>query len=287
MGIRLDHRAIFIMPRRTRIAMARMASFSLECVGWPRERIHFTIPFPAEPDQVRIRAGRTYRSGWRGQLERRLWHPLMNRANDALVMPSAIRRTMALLRQAEAAGDKVMLFGGWIQLHSIALQLLAAGQTLRLAPGSLIGTGGGFKELYPYGQAQIRQDLAQAIVDADGQPVLVRDTYGMAEGNWAAMQCARGNYHIPPWIYAVTLDDHDRFQDAPDSVGLLGYYDPFGGGSLFPAFFKTADRVRLVNGPRACDPQLTCPCGEEGAYLAQSSIQRVDLIDEAGCAAQI
>ncbi|NLH77673.1 MAG: hypothetical protein GX465_11610, partial [Acidobacteria bacterium] len=24
---------------------------------------------------------------------------------------------------------------------------------------------------------------------------------------------------------------------------------------------------RLVNGPRACDPQLTCPCGEEGAYL--------------------
>jgi hypothetical protein len=109
----------------------------------------------------------------------------------------------------------------------------------------------------------------------------------MAEGNWAAMQCTQGNYHIPPWIYAVTLDDDDQFQQASEAAGLLAFFDPFGGGRLFPAFFRTADRVRLVNPAADDDPARRCPCGDPGAYICQDSIQRVDLLDQAGCAAQI
>ena len=35
------------------------------------------------------------------------------------------------------------------------------------------------------------------------------------------------------------------------------------------------------------EPARVCPCGEAGAYISQDSIQRVDRLDEAGCAAQV
>ena len=280
-AMQADHRAIFIMPRQTRIAMARMAQFSTQGIGLAPTRVHFTIPFAAQPDQVRIRAGRTWRSGWAGVSERRLWHPFMRWMNGHVVNPLAVRSALSLLRQASAAGEKVLFFAGWTHLHAVALAILRQGAPLRLAAGSLIGSGGGMKERYPHTPAEIRADVAQALISADGEPVMVRDTYGMAEGNWAAMQCRQGNYHLPPWIKAFTLDANDALQSGDDSAGLLAFFDPFGGGELFPAFFKTADRVRLRTGAAAC------PCGEPGAFLAQGSIQRVDLLDEAGCAAQL
>lgn len=287
LGMRADHRAIFLMPLYSRIAMARMASFSVRRVGLPAERVHYTIPFAAYPDQVRIRAGRTYRDDWRGVIEARLLNPFMNNAFEKRVTPRMVRSTLQLLELSQSQGDKVLLFGGWSQLHAIALQILERGQALRLAPGSLLGAGGGFKERYPFSMDQIRSDLQTAIQLTDGQTTPVRDVYGMAEGNWAAMQCAAGNYHIPPWIFAVTLDEDDSFQAQSDSTGMLAFYDPIGGGRLFPSFFKTADRIRLINGSLAYDPAMTCPCGDPGAYIIQGSIQRVDLIDEAGCAAQV
>lgn len=287
LGMKADHRAIFIMPQQTRIAMARMAGFSIARVGLTEDRVHFTIPFSAEPDQVRIRAGRTYRPDFRGLLERKIYNPFMNWANESVVMPRAIRLTVDLLKQAQESGEKVLVFGGWIQLHAVAQEISARGTALRLAPGSLLGTGGGFKELYPFNQDQIRNDLEQVIQSVDGSPLPLRDVYGMAEGNWAAMQCSHGNYHIPPWVYAVTVDDDGEFQEQADAIGLLAFFDPFGSGNLFPAFFKTQDRMRLINGAGTYDPTLACACGDEGAYITKGSIQRVDLLDEAGCAAQI
>ena len=280
-AMQADHRAIFIMPRQTRIAMARMAQFSTQGIGLAPERVHFTIPFAAQPDQVRIRAGRTWRSGWAGMVERRLWNPFMHWMGDRVVTPRAVQSTVSLLRQASAAREKVLLFAGWTHLHAVALDILRQGTPLRLTPGSLVGSGGGMKERYPHTPAEIRATVAQAMTSADGEPVMVRDTYGMAEGNWAAMQCRHGNYHLPPWIHAATVDANDALQTGADTTGLLAFFDPFGGGELFPAFFKTADRVHLLRG------DASCSCGEAGAYLAQGSIQRVDLLDEAGCAAQL
>ncbi len=283
-GMQADHRAIFFMPQRTRIAMARMAAFSVTRVWTNEARIHFTIPFPAYPDQVRVRAGRTLRPGLAGEIERRLLHPFMAWMNDHAVTPAAVRKTVSLLRRSAAAGEKVLLFGGLVQLHAVALALQARGERLILAPGSLLGTGGGLKEQYAIPPDDIRATLAQVFALSDGRPIPIVDTYGMAEGNWAAMQCRAGNYHLPPWLYAATLDADDRLQAGPDTTGLLAFFDPFGGGNLYPPFFRAADRVRLIRGDR---PDWQCPCGDPGAYLARASIQRVDLLDEAGCAAQV
>ncbi len=280
-------RAIFIMPRRARIAMARMASFSVRRLGLPDDRIHFTIPFPAEPDRVRIRAGRTFRSGWEGTLERRVWFPFMNWMQIHYVTPRAVHATIDLLDRAEAAAERVLVFGGWVQLHAIAQELQSAGRRLQLSPGSLLGSGGGLKELYPFSTAQIRYDLAQTVQLSSGEPAPVRDVYGMAEANWVAMQCQHGSYHIPPWIYARTLDEDGCLLEELDSVGLLAFFDPYGGGRLFPSFFKTADQVRLIRADGSGDAHHRCPCGETGAYITQDSIRRVDLLDEAGCAAQV
>jgi hypothetical protein len=287
LGIQTVQRVIFVMPREARIAMASMASFSVQRLGLAEDRIHFTIPFPARPDQVRIRAGRTFRSGWPGTLEREVLNPFMTWMQDHYVTPRAVRTTIDLLQEAEVAGERVLVFGGWVQLHAIAQALERAGCEISLAPGSLLGSGGGLKELYPFTPAQIREDLASVVKLANGQPIPVRDVYGMAEGNWVAMQCHQGNYHIPPWVYARTLDEDDRLQEDADSVGLLAFFDPYGGGPLFPAFFKTADQVRLILGEGEGDADRRCPCGETGAYITQDSIQRVDLLDEAGCAAQM
>ena len=287
LGVEGVQRAVFVMPRHTRIAMARMAAFSVQRLGLGDDRVHFAIPFPADPDKVRIRAGRTFRPGLSGLVERRLWHPFMGWMQGRVVDPRAVRTTVDLLGRAEAGGERLLLFGGWVQLHAVALALREAGRRLRLAPGSLLGTGGGLKELYPCTPAEIRADLGQVITLADGQPIPVRDVYGMAEGNWAAMQCSAGSYHVPPWIYARTLDEDDGLQQAADSTGLLAFYDPYGGGRLFPAFFKTADRVRLIHGNGSGDAAPCCLCGEPGTYILRDSIQRVDLLDEAGCAAQI
>jgi hypothetical protein len=236
---------------------------------------------------VRIRAGRTYHPGFQGIVERRLLNPFMNWMNEHYVNRQAVQRTLAFMRQAQSQGEKLLLFGGWVQLHAVALELKRTGQVIHLAPGSLVGSGGGFKENYLSSQATIREDLRQVIKISNGEPLPIKDTYGMAEGNWAAMQCRSGNYHIPPWVYAVTLDENGNFISQPDQPGLLAFFDPFGGGRLFPAFFRTADRMHLVNSDAAEYPTLACPCGESGAYIMQDTIQRVDLIDEAGCAAQI
>ena len=286
-GMEAEHRTVFIMPKRSRIAMAQMAQFSFRRLGIPEERVTFAIPFNAEPDQVRIRAGRTFRSGISGMMERKVWHPFMNWASDNKVTPRAVEATLKVLRETANSGEKVMVFGGWVHLHAVALALMENGEVLELAPGSVLGTGGGFKELYPHGPETIRADLAKTLRIKGGDATPFRDVYGMAEGNWAAMQCDHGNYHMPPWLYAVTIDLDDHIQTGSDTTGRLAFFDPYGGGDLMPAFFKTADQLRLLNGATVYNPACDCACGEVGTYIARDSILRIDLMEEAGCAAQI
>ena len=268
--------------------MARMAAFSVRRIGLAEERIHFTIPFPAFPDQVRVRGGHSFREGWRGEIEKRLSYPFMNWANQHLVTPQAVQKALRLAQQASQNGERLLLFGGWSYLHDLALKVLQEGSApLRLAQGSLLGTGGGFKEFYPHKPEQIRQDVSRAFTLSDGSPLPLRDVYGMAESNWAAMQCQAGNYHIPPWVYAVVLNEEGLFRIENKARGVLAFFDPFGGGSLFPAFFRTADQVELVGGFPDGYQGFECPCSEPGAYITKDFIQRVDLMNEAGCAAQL
>jgi hypothetical protein len=285
-GIDLDTRLIFVMPEETRIAMAQAARFGTEKLGYvARGQVNYTIPFPASPDVIRIRTARTLRPGLRGWFERHIAAPFMNWMGEHMAIPRSIRATVEVLRRSAAAGEKLMLFGGPIQLHGVALALRSEG-VLDLPPDCLVGTGGGMKEAYHHSYAEIRRDIA-ATVRSGGQPIPIRDVYGMAEANWAAFECPEGHHHLPPWVYAVALDTTDTLIQGPDAEGILAFYDPFGGGELFPPFFKTTDHVHLINGGRWYDPARACPCGEPTAYIQSGTIARADLLDESGCAGQV
>ena len=293
MGVGSEHNAIFMMPRQTRIAMARTARFGTDRLGMSENgRVHFTIPFPADPDRVRIRAGRTFQPGWRGVVEARVSHRIARWMDEHVVQPRAIALTIELLQEAERSGAPTLLFGSLTQLHALSQKLQSQehgtnGPAIRLPAGSLVGTGGGLKEFYPHAPDRIRQNIQAVLLLEDGKPVPVRDVMGMAEANWAAPQCPEGNYHLPPWVYVVALDDDDEILVGSDVAGILGFLDPVGSGKLFPSFFKTTDQVRLVNGTGNHDPAFCCPCGHDTPYLVQGTIRRVDLLEEAGCAGQL
>jgi hypothetical protein len=292
-GVGGDHNAIFMMPRETRIAMARTARFGAERLGMEAAgRAHFTIPFPAEPDRVRIRTGRTFQSGWRGLLEKRIEHPFARWMDEHYVQPQAIAQSISLLAAAGQSGEPTLLFGSLVQLHALSQELQRRGfgedgQRIRLPEGSLVGTGGGLKQRYPFAPAQIHHDIQAVLQLESDEPAPLRDVMGMAEANWAAPQCEAGNYHLPPWVYAVVLDDDDEILAGTEATGMLAFFDPFGGGRLFPSFFKTADQVQLVNGACGYHPAQRCRCGRDTPYLVQGTIQRMDLFDEAGCAGQL
>ena len=283
LGVGAEHTAIFMMPKRTRVAMVRTARSGLQRIGLAPKNVQFATRLPVRPDHARVRAGLTYRPGPRGAVERYVSHPLITAIQDRLVTARAVESAIAKLIPASAHEDKVLLFGSLSQLHAVASFLLDSGRTITLAPGSLLvtdgllGTGRGARKAPGKTPWEMREDLRQAFRFSGG-PAPIRDVFSVAEANWAAVQCSHGNYHIPPWVHAVTVTDDEKFQKGPRCTGLLAFFDPHGGGELFPGFFRTADRVTLVRGG-------ACPCDEPGSYLEEGSIGPIDPSGDAGCPA--
>lgn len=152
-GTKDDHQIIFVMPEETRIVMAWVARMGSERLGMD-EQVHFTIPFSATPDQVRVRTGRTFQRGARGWIERRILNPFMNWMYEHYVESAFVGRTISLLERAADSQTDVLLFGGWIQLHALYQGLQGrgngtGGKTLKLTPASMIGTGGGSRSSIP------------------------------------------------------------------------------------------------------------------------------------------
>jgi hypothetical protein len=290
-GTKDAHEIIFIMPEQTRIVMAWLARLATQHLGMGPQT-HFGIPFPASPDHVRIRSGQLFKPGWRGLVEKRVLYPFMNKMNDSRVKETYVNQTIEWLEDLSKTGKAILLFGGWVQLDAMYEGLYQRGygkngKVLKLNPESMIGTGGGVKEFYPFSPMQIRERLSTVLHTFEGQAVAHRDVYGMAEANWAAAQCAYGNYHLPPWVFAIVLDENDEIVPNSEASGLLAFFDPLAGGRLFPNFFKTADQVKLVNGGKWYDPDLECRCGYQTTYITENSIVRQDRLEEAGCAAQL
>ena len=284
-GVGNRHDMIFVMPVRTRVAMAHIARLGTRELGWATDAsVTYTMPFSADPDTIRVRTGRTFRPGLRGMWERHVLHPFMIWGYESLAKEKFIDLTVQALEQSAAANNPALLLGGLVQLDAVAQRLLAGGG-VELPTGSRIATGGGLKQEYSRAPDDIGADLRQAIRGPGGAALPVADAYGMAEANWAAFQCPEGNYHMPPWVYVSVTDDDDRPIRGSDVTGLLAFWDPLGGGDVYPPFFQTADQVRLINGNGYSDPALVCSCGDPTPYLVRNTIQRVDLIEEAGCGA--
>jgi len=286
-----QHHFIFVMPSETRIVMARIARTATARLGIDSQA-HFTIPFAATPDQVRIRSGRLFEPGIKGWIEHNILHPFMVWMNENYVKSKYVSLTIEQLEKLSKTGKEVLLFGGFVQLHHIYLGLKERGyhlnqRVLSLGSHSIIGTGGGMKEEYPFTPAQIVEDLQSVLRLTDGTPMPHRDVYGMAEANWAAAQCQEGNYHIPPWVYAVIINEDDMIEERSEATGLLAFYDPLTDLGLYPHFYKTADHMTLINGGKFFQESLNCPCGIRTAYILKGTIARQDRLDEAGCAGQI
>jgi len=286
-GFRTRHNLLFVMPYETRVAMARIARMGTRELGWGEEAdIAYTMPFKADPDTIRIQSGRMFRPGLAGLWERKLMFPFMEWAYEALGSPKFVKSTLEALERFRVQERPILVLGGLVQLDAVARELDSRGG-LELPAGSRIATGGGMKRDYPRSPAEIRETLGRAFRGPAGAPVPIADIYGMAEAHWVAFQCPQGNYHFPPWVYVAVMGDDDRRVESSDATGLLAFWDPFAGGRVYPPFFQTADRVRLINGSRHHDPGLACPCGEDSPYLQSRSIQRVDLLEEAGCGATL
>lgn len=286
-----QHHFIFVMPSETRIVMARIARTATARLGLDTQA-SFTIPFSATPDQVRVRSGQLFEPGFKGYMEQRIMHPFMIWMNENYVKTKYVDLTIQILEDHSRTNGDLLLFGGYVQMHHIYQGLLERGYSpgnkcLPVGNQSIIGTGGGLKEQYPFTPSQIIQDLKSVLCLENGNPVPHRDVYGMAEANWAAAQCEEGNYHLPAWILAVIINQEDQIVDSPQATGLLAFYDPLTDLGLYPHFYKTADRVTLNNGVMNFRKDLNCPCGHSTAYLLNNSISRQDRLDEAGCAGQI
>lgn len=281
------HDMVFVMPERTRVAMGRIASIGTRVLDWTSESaVAYTMPFSANPDTIRIRTGRTFRPGLHGLWEQHALQRFMVWAYSALAEKKVVSHTVQALERSAANGHPVLLLGGLVQLDAIGQHLLAHG-AMELPAGSRVATGGGVKQAYPRAPNAIRQDLQRALRGPDGAMLPVSDVYGMAEAHWAAFQCPEGNYHLPPWVYVAALDNDDEPLRGPEVVGFLAFWDPLAGGRLYPPFFRTADQVCLVNGNGHFDPARCCPCGDTSPYIKPNSIQRLDLIEEAGCGATL
>ena len=283
-GITREHALVFAVPEQTRVAMAHIAHLGTRVLEW--DTVIYTMPFDADPDKIRVRTGRTFRPGLWGLWEQHVLHPFMEWADEALAERRFVDLTTQALERCAADGRPVMLLGGLVQLDALAEHPLAH-DGLDLPAGSRIATGGGLKQTYPRSAAEIRARLRRTLRGPGGSLLPVADVYGMAEAHWAAFQCSEGNYHMPPWVYMAAMDDDDSRLEGSDVTGLLAFWDPLGGGNVYPPFFQTADRVRLVNGNGYFDPLLVCPCGEATPYFVRDTIQRVDLIEEAGCGATL
>ena len=214
----------------------------------------------AYPDQVRIRNGRTYRPGWRGVIEQTCLASVHDlRSRTASWTPQAVESAISQLIPAGAHGEKVLLFGSLTQLHGIASFLLDGGRTITLAPGSLLGT----RRRHERGAAA--KDPAADAARTSGAPSGSRTASRCPSATSTGWPRPTGRRCSAPTAATTSRPGYTRSpsttrrrsRDETRSTGLLAFFDPYGGGDLFPAFFRTADRVTLVRG-------TACPCGEPG-----------------------
>jgi Acyl-protein synthetase, LuxE len=165
---------------------------------------------------------------------------------------------------------RLLVFGAPAYVAQACRRILAAGPGLRLAPGSVVLTGGGGKGREPDGRDALGRLVLAALGVADGSLV---DAYSAAELNVVLMSCPSGRYHVPPTVEVVVLDELLMGCDGEPATGTLGFLDPF--ALSYPGFVIPGDRATLSRAP--------CPCGLAGASIV-GEIARAAGLEARGCA---
>jgi len=110
-------------------------------------------------------------------------------------------------------------------LHEFIAEYRSRGP-VRLAPGSLVMTGGGWKAAE--GKKTTREQFRALITEFFGIPdELIRDGYGMAEHSAPYVDCKAHRFHVPVYCRVIVRDPVTLEVLPPGRVGLLELVCPY------------------------------------------------------------
>lgn len=123
-------------------------------------------------------------------------------------------------------------------------------------PESVAFIGGGLKGL---SLPADYQEQMSAFLGNARQPTV----YGMSELSTDCPMCEFGNYHVPPWLTLLVLDETGEHLQPEDgdgwTIGRAAFYDPIWNGRW--GGIITGDKIRA-------NYHATCSCGRSGTVIA-------------------
>jgi phenylacetate-coenzyme A ligase PaaK-like adenylate-forming protein len=157
--------------------------------------------------------------------------------------------TLARLKAAASEGRPVRMLGMPGFIHEL-IQSMTPADHLRLPPGSLMITGGGWKAAE---DRRISRDefRAQAVACFGLEDGNIRDNYGMAEHSAPYIECRAHRFHVPVYNRVIARDPVTMDALPPGETGLLELVTPF--NAMMPTLaLLTTDLGTVDAAPCAC-----------------------------------
>ncbi|NBX92551.1 MAG: hypothetical protein EB078_04860 [Proteobacteria bacterium] len=189
----------------------------------------------------------TVRNGQRFAPSRESYFALKMK-NDSWVFD--VEETLMKLREFEASGGPVRLMGIPSFLFDLMEVMQKNNQQVKLAPESLVMTGGGWKaaEDKKVSRQKFREMIHQLFGITD---VRIRDGYGLAEHGSPYLECQNHSFHIPAFNRIIVRDPFSLKPMGTGKVGLLQFITPF--NSMMPNLsILSTDLGYLDEKPCAC-----------------------------------
>ncbi len=163
---------------------------------------------------------------------------------------------------------KLLVSGQFVMLHQMAHKIRAAGYGRHdFQPDNAMFVGGGLKG------AVLPPDYREFIMETFNLSYgRVYQYYGMQELNTTMPRCAKGRYHVPPWLIPLMLDDTGDNLLTPSGgeiEGRAGFFDlsldARWGGII------SGDRIQMRFG--------RCDCGHQGPTVGPDIVRYADVGD--------
>ena len=181
---------------------------------------------------------------------------------------------LAALVRYEKQGRPVRLVGFPAYTHFLLKEMERRKLRLKLAPGSMILLGGGWKQFYR--EAVDKEVLYGEALDRLGIPEThIREFFGAVEHPISYCDCRFHHFHVP--VYSrVLIRDVNTLEPLPmGQMGLLNLLTPM--VHAVPLLSVMTDDLAVLH------PGESCPCGVRAPWL--EIIGRVGMVDIKTCAA--
>ncbi|MFI6165579.1 hypothetical protein ACIBCN_02220 [Nocardia sp. NPDC051052] len=179
-------------------------------------------------------------------------------------------QSLEFLKKSIKTNRSVLIFGPPFEVLDMCRYAAENFGELHLPPGSVVMTGGGWKNADHVPENMVEDLIAAALGVPSSHTV---DGYSTSELNVTLQTCTERRYHIPPLVEPLVVDDQLTPLEGSDNTGTLAFLDPF--AVSYPGFLVTGDVGRLIND--------RCDCGLDGWSIA-GRITRSAHTAERGCA---